>query len=264
MSLMSYEEYRKNKHKIPYTLILESDSNLLYYFGERHSFNPDDEQWIEEKKFWQDFLEKTAGQKRIVFIEGNKRPYEETEEQSIINHGGMGLATYLAHQENIEIYSPEPDGKYERDEMEKIFSREQIQYYYFARIVLQWCRKQDPKPNFEEYIAEYLKRDKTESGWGDFDFSLEAMKNIHFDIFNTVFDEKDIGFFESIINPGVKNTDINQVSGMSMVIRDEYIVKEIQRYIDNGFSIFAQFGCSHVVIQEPLLREVFGNSQENN
>lgn len=256
MPLMSYDEYHKIRHNIPYKLLLKSGSNSLYYFGERHSFDPKNEQWIEEKEFWQDFLKNTTNQKRIIFTEGGIRPVEESEEQSILKHGGMGLATYLASQENIDTYSPEPSEKYERNELEKNFSKEEIQYYYFARIVYQWGLKEEPKPDFEEYVKTYLDSDKKESGWYDFDFSLESMKKIHNKLFNTPFNEKDTDFFYNIINPVVLKTVVNKVSRMSSDIRDRYIVSEIKKYISEGYSIFAQYGCSHVVIQEPLLREL--------
>ena len=257
MPILTYEQYSKIRHKIPYTLVLGTGSNLLYYFGERHSFNPADEQWVEEKEFWKDFLDKTKDTKRIVFIEGGIRPHEESEEQSIFKHGGMGLATYLAKQESIKTYSPEPNEKYERDELGKEFSKEEIQYYYFARVVHQWGRKQEPKPDFEKYINQYLQGDKKESGWIDFDFSLEAMKKIHTSLFKTAFDENDTDFFYNVVNPVVPKTIVNKVSAMSSSIRDKYIVGEIKKYISNGYSIFAQYGCSHLVMQEPALRELF-------
>ena len=38
--------------------------------------------------------------------------------------------------------------------------------------------------------------------------------------------------------------------------REDYIVGEILRYIENGYSIFVEYGESHLVVQEPLLREI--------
>ena len=257
MSILTYKQYSTIKHKTPYTLLLNSGPNYLYYFGERHLFKPIDAQWDELKIFWNDFLEKTKGQKRIVFTEGGIRPVEETEEDAIVKHGGMGLVTYLANKENIERHSPEPDEKYERAELEKTFSRDMIQYYYFARLVLQWGKKNDPKPDFNEYMTVYLENDKKESGWDDYDFSLDNMKKIHSDLFSSNFDENDTNFFYDVSNPVVIKSEINKVSAASSVIRDEYIVGEIQKYINDGYSIFAEYGCSHVVMQEPALRELF-------
>jgi hypothetical protein len=257
MPILDYEQYSKIRHNTPYILSLKSGENFLYYFGERHLFKPVDPQWDELKSFWTEFLDKTRGQKRIVFTEGGIRPIEESEEQAIIKHGGMGLATFLAHQEKIDTHSPEPDEKYERSELEKNFSRDIIQYYYFARVVLQWGRKSDPKPDFVEYITRYLDNDKKESGWGDYDFSLDNMKLVHKELFNQEFDEHDTQFFYDVSNPVVIKSEVNKVSASSSIIRDEYIVKEIQTYLDKGYSIFAEYGCSHVVMQEPLLRELF-------
>lgn len=256
MPLMTYEEYRKVRHKTPYTYSINSGSNILYYFGERHSFNPDDVQWLEMKSYWQDFLEKSKCHKRIVFVEGGQRPSEDTQEQAIIKHGGMGLVTYLAKQEGVEIYSPEPNEKYERGELVKQFSKEEIQYYYFARIVHQWGNKQEPKPDFTEYMSRYLESDKNTSGWANFDFSVNAMKKIHDKMFQTTFDENNSDFFYSIIDPAEPKTIINKVSAMSSDIRDRYIVGEIRKYILNEYSVFVEYGCTHAVMQEPLLREV--------
>ena len=263
MPLMTYDEYQKNRHKTPYLLTIRAGSNFLYYFGERHSFNPEDTQWVEEKEFWNKFLSDTENQKRIVFVEGGKRPDEVDEKQSILKHGGMGLATYFAHQAGIETYSPEPNEKWERSELEKEFTREQIQCYYFSRVVHQWGRKQNPKPVFEEYITHFLEGDKKESGWSDFDFSLGSMKKIHVDIFHTAFNENDADFFYSVVNPVELKTIVNKVSRASSEIRDKYIVGKIEEYIKQGYSIFAQYGCSHVVMQEPLLKEIFSEPQKD-
>lgn len=258
MSILTYKQYSETRHEIPYTLLLKLGTSFLYYFGERHLFKPVDPQWVKLKEFWKDFIEKTNGQKRIVFIEGRIRPVEENEEQAILKYGGMGLVTYLAYQEKIELYSPEPDEKYERSELEKKFTRDMIQYYYyFARVILQWGEQLGKKPDFVEYITQYLDNDKKESGWDEYDFSLDAMKRIHFELFKAPFDEKNTKFFYDVSNPVVIKSEINKVAAASSIIRDEYIVREIQKYINSGYSIFAEYGCTHVVMQEPALRESF-------
>ena len=255
MPLMSYNEYQHKRHSIPYVFTLESAGKYIYYFGESHSFDPEHPQWPDEKIFWNDFLNHTEGKKRVVFIEGGYRDVSENENEGILKYGGMGLAIQLAYNAGIERFSPEPDEKYEQLELEKKFTREEIQYYYFARIVNQWHRKK-PRPDFEEYINSYLENDKKESGWTDFDFSLDAMKKIHRDIFNTEFDMDDVDFFSKAVNPVKGLSVINAVSRASSAIRDEYIVEKICEYVKEGYSIYLQFGATHAVIQEPLLREL--------
>jgi hypothetical protein len=258
MSILTYEQYSKIQHPIPYLLTLQSGTKVLYYFGEKHLFAPIDPQWDTLKAYWNEFLTRTTGQPRIVFTEGGVRRVKASEEQAIIEDGGMGLVTFLAHQSHIDTHSPEPDEAYERSELEKQFSRDTIQYYYFARVVYQWGRKHEPKPDFVAYISTYLQQDAEKSGWDDYDFSLAHMKLLHTEIFHTEFDEYDTEFFSEISNPLLCVSEINKVSVASGLVRDAYIVQEIQAYLQKGYSIFAQFGCSHVVMQEPLLREMLG------
>jgi hypothetical protein len=253
---MTYEEYEKTRWEFPYVFTVNKDNKSLYYFGEVHSYDPKDDQWARLKDFWNEFLEKTKGGQRMVFTEGGVRPVENTEEEAIVKWGGMGLVTFLAAQENIKVFSPEPDEAYERSELEKEFPRDAIQYYYFARMVLQWGRHQDPKPEFTEYLSKHLIQDQRESGWSDFDFSLENMIQIHKDLFSKDFDQNDKSFFRKVATPVHLETVINKVSRKSGEIRDEYIVSQIAEYMENSYSLFVQYKNSHAVVQRRYLEEL--------
>lgn len=256
MPLMTEDEYSRIKHKTPYVYKIQTGKQFLYYFGEKHSFNPDDSQWVQVRNFFSDFVKNTENQKRIAFVEAGRPPVKETENGSILEAGGTGLITFLASQLNIEVYCPEPSRVYEIRELEKQFSREEIEYYYFARIVNQWGRIPDPKPKFEEYVSRFLERDEKNSGWNDFDFSYENLKRIHRNMFKAEFNENNSSFFRELVTPVDLKTTINKVSRASGVIRENYIINEISKYWDNGYSIFIEYGSSHAVIQEPLLKEM--------
>lgn len=255
MSILTYDEYSKINHPTPYFFKIKSDDNFLYYFGEAHSFDPKNKQWDTMKVFWNEFLKDTENRKRIVFIEsGNIKP-KETEEETIVETGGGGLATFLAFQNNIPTFCPEPSYKEQFADLEKQFSHEEIQYYYFARVVSQWHRK-NPRPDFEKYIQPYLDRGKRESDWDDIDFTVNGMAKIHKNIFVTEFNYNDQKFFSEISSPVELKTVINKVNRALSDARNEHIVKKIKEYLDNSYSIFSEYGCAHVVVQEPLLREV--------
>ncbi len=258
MPLMTYEEYAKieYEHEIPYTFILNYDPNYLFYFGEEHSYDPSDKQWAIENNFWLEFIKKTDEHKRIVFVEGGIRPVETTEEESIRKYGGMGFVTYLASKNSIDTYSPEPNQKEQRVVLEKSFSKKEIQYYFFARQIPQWHRHQNPKLDFEKYINVYLEGQRKSSGWVDFDFSLDSMKKIHKEIFETNFNQDDVEFFSSITTPVELRTVVNKVARSCSNIRNVHIVSEIQKYLNNGYSVYVQYGCTHAIMQEPLLREL--------
>jgi hypothetical protein len=260
MPLLSFEEYNLlGHHTTPYIVKIKSADKHLCYFGEQHSTDLKKEQWNILRDSWNEWTEVTENEQRIVFTEGGLRIPAETQEKAISQSGGIGLITYLAFQEKIEIHSPEPNEKEERNMLEKEFSRDEIQYYYFARVVAQWWRFQDPKPEFEEYIAAYLLDDKKESGWQSYDFSLTSMKQVHRSLFNDTFDLENQKFFYDISKPTVLDTRVNQVARKVSNFRDEHIAKEIKKYWDEGKSIFGIYGATHVVRQEPLLRELLGN-----
>ena len=253
---MNNDEYSKIKHKTPYIYKIKNGEQFLYYFGERHSFDPKHPQWIEEKKFWSDFIEKTEGQKRVALVEAGRPSVEETEEKAIMEAGGTGLVIYFASKQNIEVYCPEPNRGFEMNELKKQFPQEEVEYYYFARIVDQWGRIPEPRPVFDEYIIKFLERDKRESKWDDFDFSFDNMKTVHKKLFGVEFDLGDLNFFRDIVTPVELNTIINKVSRASGNVREGHIVSEIHKYWKNGYSIFIEYGASHAVRQEPLLREL--------
>ena len=130
VQIMTAEDYIKIEHSRPYTFIYRVGDSILYYYGEGtskgHSYDPEDKQWEIEKNFWSGFLRDTEGKKRIVLVEGGKAPIEQTEQEAISKYGGVGLVTFLAAQNGIDTYSPEPEARHEVIELEKNFSKECI------------------------------------------------------------------------------------------------------------------------------------------
>ncbi len=122
-------------------------------------------------------------------------------------------------------------------------------------MVAQWNIHKEFEPNFVAYIQKYLDQDHGRSGWEGYDFSLEHMRNIHADLFGKAFDENDIKFIRSVSSPVSLYGVTNQVSRRSSKIRDEYIVDQIVKHINDGYSLFVQFGGSHAVVQRPYLEE---------
>lgn len=68
--LMTYDEYAHYEHPIPYSLTLKAPEAYLYYFGERHTFDPKDEQWESLKKLWSEFLVRTEVQRVSRLLKG--------------------------------------------------------------------------------------------------------------------------------------------------------------------------------------------------
>ncbi len=255
---MTAEEYKKTYKQFPYKFSISGKENDLFYFGEKHIFNPEDPQWDQLREFWKEFLSKTEGKKRIAVIEGGIRKVLPISENAAIESGsGAGLITLWSHLESIEIVSHEPRESEERLALEKEFSRDEIQYYYFARIAYQWNHlSSDTRQPFRKYMEVYLNQDARRSDWADYDFSFDHMLEIQKNLFDEDFCEGDTQFWSTITNPYMLVSRINKVSRRSSEIRDEYIVREIVKKMNEGYSVFVNFGGSHAVVQEPYLKEL--------
>jgi hypothetical protein len=253
---MSFEEYKKIRHESPYKYILKKGSQYLYYFGSRHSYDPKDKQFNEIEAFFNDFIKETRGKDSVILVEGGKRPIAKTQAEAILKGGEMDFVAFLAGQLGMNNVSPEPPEDFRLHELAKHFSKNEIIYYDFARVVYQWNRKVK-KPPFEEYLNWFLEEDKQNSGWNDFDFSISHMAEIHKNLFGKEFDRNEKDFFYSIVNPTTEFSVINKISRFEDAgFRDLYILGEIEKYWKEGKNVFVIYGFSHVVMHEPVLRDL--------
>ena len=247
--------YNRTETSVPYNFQIKKSGKLLYYFGANHSHNPKDEQYPLLKKYWKEFRSKTDPQNSVVIIEGGLRQVLNTEQEAIKRGAEADFITRLASKQKYNIVCPEPGRQMEMKRLLSKYSKEQIQYYYFARVVNQWGNLTDP-PKFEDYVEGFLIADREESGWKDFDFSLNNMKKIHKSIFSGIFNKHHTTFFYSIINPAFRSTVINAYSQDKGCIRDAFIVKNILNEWNKGSNLFIVFGCTHAVMQESALRNL--------
>ncbi len=227
----------------------------LFYFGVRHSHDVNDEQFHTLKQCWNKFLRETGTGKSIVLIEGQKVIPCQDEREAIIKDGERGLITFLVAQHSIETLCPEPDMLAERKELLKRFSKEEIEYYYFARAVDRW-NQFHTDVDFETFIKPYLERDKRVSDWDNFEFSLDHMRLVHQQLFGSEFDPRDAKFFSCIISPARDDTMINNVARESSAIRDAHIVRKITQLWRDGYNIFVVYGKGHVLTQKPILEQI--------
>ena len=256
MTMMTYEEYSQTIHRPPYFFKIAKSGQLIYYCGERHTNDPKHPEWVQIKKFWDEFVQETKNKHRLVFIEGGKPPIKETADSAILKFGGPGFISFLAHEHSVNIESPEIQLVDLIEKLQLQFTHEQIVYYFFATDVAQWNRYIDPKPDFDAWMQSRLDSDKKKLQWDDIDFSVQGMKTIHEQLFQIPFDKNDELFFRKNVNPVKVQGVINQVSQAAGRIRDEYVVTKTVEYFKQGYSIYIQFGMTHAVMQEPYLKEL--------
>lgn len=251
------DAYRKVEHPVPYLFSIDRENHFLYYFGANHSQDPANIQFGMLRTFWNDFLIKTHKENSIVLIEGGKRPLAPSGEQAIHHGAEPEYMTYLASVEGIEVFSPEPPESMRFAKFIEKFTKEEIAYYGFARMTYQWNGFHKDQPDFNVYIQDSLNNDRENSGWSDFDFSLDNMINVHEKMFHRKFDKTDKQFFYDVINPTTTFSRINELSRFEdSGLRDTYILKEIEEYWNAGKNLFIVYGSSHAVMHEPALRKL--------
>ena len=253
--LLTWDEYnQKGKFEIPYVFSEEKGSQKLVYFGARHSFDPQDPQFDQIEKLWNEMKTHYLSEKMVVVIEGGFMNNEYERDEYITRAGESGLLIYLAKKANVEIKCFEPGNKL-FNTLTKEYTKEEIFYHQMAQRALQW-NKLTRKPDFEEYTIQFLKKLQEETGWNDFEFSLAHVKKIHTNIFSKPFNETDQNFFQSIVTPTNDSTVINKISRGMDVVRDIAIVQGILDEWQKGKSVFVVYGASHAVIQERALKSL--------
>lgn len=253
--LMNREVFETLEYTSPYIFESALNDQKLIFFGANHSRDPSNFQYPILAELWKTYSERFEPHKCIVLVEGGKRFYPEpTLDEAVINGSEGSFISYLAFEKKIRIECPEPSRDIINTHLERSFSLDEIQYYYFARVVHQWSRFLD-KPSFDDYIDKCLKHDEIENGWQNYDYSFTHMMNLHKKFFRTKFDYHDSNFFYSHINPFMYTSVINEVSYDEGRYRDIHIVKEILKYLSLGLSPFAVFGSGHAVVQEQALKD---------
>ncbi len=250
-SLMSFETYQVTEHKVPYSFKLMKPNQSLFYFGSNHAHDPQDEQYPKLTELWHEFLQQTDGKNCIVIVEGGIRRMHPTQTQAIIKDGEAGYATFLAHQASIPCVSIEPNDQYLETQLRKTFSADEVYYMRFTDV---WHQFNERKKNgLKRNLKTYLKQFNNFLG----NKNLKQFEIIHQQLFQEPFDVDNETKIRDAIN--LKNNDhiIGKIHRQNNILRDKYIINQIQKLIMQGKNIFIIFGATHAVMQEPALTKIW-------
>ncbi|HEY4516050.1 MAG TPA: hypothetical protein VJH67_02590 [Candidatus Paceibacterota bacterium] len=248
-----YREVHKKHGRAPFMFEIENYKQLLFYFGANHSRDPNDSQYSVLRKYWNKFLKSTEDRDRIVLVEGGLRRPANNEEKAIKEDSEAGLVTFFAHQANIPVDCPDIID----NDLVKLLpnnSKEVVLLYYFLSFANQWRGQSDPKPDFEKYTSSWLETQNKRKIWEGMDTSFERMKQLYKENIGKEFDQNDN--FNDLVNPNRTETAVNKIARAQSDLRDANVASEIERYWNEGKSIFVAFGSGHLIIQEPALKKV--------
>lgn len=237
----------------PYFFTLKNKGKILYYLGVQHSWDPDNPQFDFIKIKWNEFLSSAKNPTGVV--ESRNWKVFDTENEAILKGGEINFMAYLCNQKDIPISCFEPDRGSEMNALLEHFPREQIEYYYFARVVSQWHRLTQ-KPAIDSYLSQFLQRDREVSGWKDFEFSVENIKEIHKQLFKTELDFNDAEFFSKIENPTREDNPLKDLVRAVGSCRERAIIKGIKNVWEQGQDLFIVYGRGHALKHEEILRQI--------
>ncbi|MEK7628306.1 MAG: hypothetical protein AAB421_02725 [Patescibacteria group bacterium] len=254
--MYSYNDWSRVAHgKGPnYCFEIEKNDQILFYFGANHSRDINNLQYEKLRKYWQNFFEKTKGLDSIVLVEGGTRQVHENEELAARRDSEAGFITLLANRVGIVTNSPEPNPLDERRYVLKNFSEDELDYYYFSRLVNAWHSMLEPKSSFEKYIERYSQKKPEIKNWKDYGFPLKKMREVHQKILKSDFAQNDKELFSLLVNPTKKENPLYQVVRATSTYRNIFVVQEIEKLWHDNKNIFVVYGGAHPILQEPALR----------
>jgi hypothetical protein len=233
--VMSWQEYSSHaseyEKNVPYVLQINTPRGGLLYFGVKHSHDPKDPQFSKMETLWRQF------HPEIAFNEGGTPPVEQSKrDEAIEKYGDPGSVRYLAMRDKIQIESNEPKPEDEVKELLKKFSAEKIKTFYILRQIPEYYRMPSPTTSLDKYLEDSF------SFYGGFP-GLNVPPNSISEL------------AESLVDPAGTGTIFNEISRASTDYRDQFMVGLILRTACEK-RVFAVVGWSHVVMQEPAIREL--------
>lgn len=207
------------------------------------------------EKLWKNFVALKFNKNSLVVIEALDQKKLSSKSEAIMAGAESAYMEYLAREQKYKIVCPEPSFDRQAKLLLHNFSKDQIEYYFFARTIAQWHRYKI-KPDFKRYIDKFLEMDQRDLGWKNYDFSLRHMKKIHSDIFKKKFDYLDRGFFRRIVSPARSETVINQLARVNSENREQAILGNIEKYWKQKKNLFIVYGYAHAFIQRPAIRQM--------
>jgi hypothetical protein len=237
----------------PYIYGFERDAQAFYYIGSFHTHSPDHPLFGILRLYWDEFVKNRKAENCIALVEGGERKVSQTLEETVKNDGEAGWVAWQAKQAGITHTSPEPDQVENTRTLINQYGRDAVLHYYFVRELDQWHRH-DPLPDYEQYFS-FIEQWPQEYGLSE-PLSLTDLEAIHEKLTGKSFDRSQADYFHRLSSPHEHLAITNDVSLRCTKLRDEHVVGQIKHYWDEGKSIFAVYGFSHVIAQEDELKRL--------
>jgi hypothetical protein len=245
---MSFEEYAKKRHPVPYILKLSSGKGRLLYFGARHVFGSNDPELTQIERQWAKF------KPEVAFFEGADPESTPTAAKSRDEvRAESSLVVFLAARDNVPVYSLEPRQRDEITLLLKSYSPEEVKVFYVLRQIPQF-RSGTHTESIETYTGNVLRWLSSKPELKGAPRTVAELKDSCARLFPQLADWRDVpqAWFDPVPTP--PPTYLNDVSRRLSELRDRHMLTLLSAQVVQGKRVFAVVGASHVVMQERALR----------
>ena len=230
-----------------------TNGQILYFFGARHTNDPADHQFESLKEVFYEFL-KVGKEENIIFSERIVREVPESYEEGVRREGEAGAIQWLAQKSSINIICPEPSEAEQRKLLSALFEPQTVAYAMVAQNLSAWFRHAS-STSFDEAVARVLNREAKFSEIYGFLPDKLWFEGQHKKLFGEQKLE-DKSFLDSIVDPRKDNTVINNVVVLRSKLRNEHILSVIKKMWEAEKNIFIVYGKGHLVSLEQPLKEL--------
>jgi|GEM_PF-5301053 len=256
-----YLRYNNVSHPLPYEYRLQNGDNELFYFGTKHTCNPEEREFNRIKTIFKEF------KPEVVFAEGVLQLHN-AERAQIFQETIAKLNEYEAAQKGENIFTVHCGIKYQCriicpeptiiDEAEYIskngYSKEHIVLFYICKFL---SRQYNAAP--VEYVNKGLQYLKIHLKW-DFDFSWTNFVSIHSQIIGKCEQYRHSDMYKRLTDPVPRQenktlfqTNIPHISYLSNIYRDCCIILNILDCFKDNNKLLVVFGATHAYVQKRLI-----------
>jgi hypothetical protein len=247
--ILTYEEYARLSHSVPYLLELDSSRGALLYYGAEHVFDPRHPQSASIQHLWDRFRPTRA------FNEGGNPPVAESADEAVARYGEPGLVRYLAARDGVPVQSLEPAPAAEAAAVLAAgIPPERLKLFLVLRKYATF-RQTKHEESVEEFAEQAIASESRVPGLEGPPHNGAELAALYASLFPDDPDWREVpaGHFD----PTSADTCLNEIARLASQARNRHMVGLVTGAVQPGQRVFAVVGCSHVVMQEPVLRAEF-------
>lgn len=248
--IMSFEEYVKKPHPVPYILRLSFGKGRLVYFGAKHTFDPNDAEIAQMEKAW------LRLRPDVAFFEGadpENAPAAVMTRQEIARGGEPSFVLFLATRDRVPVKTLEPFRGDEIAVLLRKYSPEEVKVFYVLRQIPQFKqgRRNETIEVYTQNVLDWLSlRPELKGAPG----TIAELQTSSSRLLPQLSDWREVP--QAWFDPAGSSSlaYLNDISRQLSEFRDRHMLTLLTEHVRQGKRVFAAVGASHVVMQERALR----------